>query len=958
MASLSSSQPSPAAAAAAAHPLVLLANQWHRMINIVVNHEISSPDIKHRHYCLIIAFTALLYINTLNGDFTYDDSRAIRTNQDLLSSTPWYSLFLNDFWGTPLKSTNTHGSYRPITVVSFRLNNLLHGLRPYGFHLFNVGLHSTATYLFMRFSAQIFNRRKRITLIAAALFASHPIHVESIASIVGRADVGAAIFYILAIMCYMKYCRLSDRRDRPQRLYLYTTLALATVSMLTKEHGITALAVCSVYHLFIHYKLFPLTPDIIHMIIIERRYKYLRIGLIHLWMSALLLIGLRIGLMGRTPVFAPSDNPASDHPSVIIRFLTFLYLPVFNFWLLIYPRYLSFDWSMESIPLVQSVGDPRNLVSIVFYTGLTLIVKCLLQYYYTKCQQMRSLMMMMATNTSTTTTSAPELCTFNGGCGCAPCCYQHHQHQHQHYKQQHQHLKRPFNYNNKSCNNNNNSMYSCDSYYYLNNNNNNNFNNNNNYNDTSSSTGSFYSTMTSSSSSSSMTMTQMDCITIGLSLLIIPFIPATNLFFYVGFVIAERILYIPSFGYCLLVAIGIDYFLRHRKTIRFVALVALTVLLVSFSWRTFIRNIDWLSEENLYRSGIDVNPPKAYGNLANILSSQSKKREAEQAYKKALTYRFNMADVHYNLGILLQEQGRYEEALQSYKYAVQFRPRLAMAHLNMGLVLVQLGRKQEAVDTYKHCSQLDSSGLKDPKLHDSTRISALFNLGRIYADDGDYGRALGIYLQAIDRMPHHYQAQSLYNMVGEAYFKLGQLADAEQWFKRSLAAKWDHIPAHLTYAKMLVKAGRTQESEQWFLKAKQLAPNDSSVYQHYGQFLSEQQRHEEAVDLYLKAIKLSPNDYEIVFNTANTLRQVKRNDEAENYYRWATRLRPNEATSHMNLGAMLHVNGKLREAELSYLEALRLKPDDQITQNNLSKLRHLMQQKRQQSATVVGDSKS
>ena len=43
----------------------------------------------------------------------------------------------------------------------------------------------------------------------------------------------------------------------------------------------------------------------------------------------------------------------------------------------------------------------------------------------------------------------------------------------------------------------------------------------------------------------------------GLSLLVLPFIPATNLFFYVGFVVAERILYIPSMGFCLLAAKGI-----------------------------------------------------------------------------------------------------------------------------------------------------------------------------------------------------------------------------------------------------------------------------------------------------------------------------------------------------------------------------------------------------------------
>ena len=46
--------------------------------------------------------------------------------------------------------------------------------------------------------------------------------------------------------------------------------------------------------------------------------------------------------------------------------------------------------------------------------------------------------------------------------------------------------------------------------------------------------------------------------TLALSLLILPFLPATNLFFYVGFVVAERVLYLPSLGFCLLVATAIS----------------------------------------------------------------------------------------------------------------------------------------------------------------------------------------------------------------------------------------------------------------------------------------------------------------------------------------------------------------------------------------------------------------
>jgi len=54
-----------------------------------------------------------------------------------------------------------------------------------------------------------------------------------------------------------------------------------------------------------------------------------------------------------------------------------------------------------------------------------------------------------------------------------------------------------------------------------------------------------------------------DALLLSLSVLVLPFIPATNLFFYVGFVVAERVLYIPSAGYCLLISLAISQCLRR-----------------------------------------------------------------------------------------------------------------------------------------------------------------------------------------------------------------------------------------------------------------------------------------------------------------------------------------------------------------------------------------------------------
>ena len=144
-------------------------------------------------------------------------------------------------------------------------------------------------------------------------------------------------------------------------------------------------------------------------------------------------------------------------------------------------------------------------------------------------------------------------------------------------------------------------------------------------------------------------------------MIILPFLPCTNLFFYVGFVAAERCLYLPSMGFCLLVAIGFHDLFRQTRRLdrnecfappkfqRTLITIAFITTIVVFAARAHLRTWDWTDEEALYRSGVHINPPKAYGNLANVLSAQGRKHEAEKAYRLALQYRSNMADVHYNL---------------------------------------------------------------------------------------------------------------------------------------------------------------------------------------------------------------------------------------------------------------------------------------------------------------------
>ena len=102
-------------------------------------------------------------------------------------------------------------------------------------------------------------------------------------------------------------------------------------------------------------------------------------------------------------------------------------------------------------------------------------------------------------------------------------------------------------------------------------------------------------------------------VVMSVAMMVIPFIPASNLVAYVGFVVAERVLYIPSLGFCLLVGHGFVKLMERfeeSNSRKMLLTISFILVLIALGGRTVIRNVDWASEESLYRSGISVNPAK------------------------------------------------------------------------------------------------------------------------------------------------------------------------------------------------------------------------------------------------------------------------------------------------------------------------------------------------------------
>jgi len=122
--------------------------------------------------------------------------------------------------------------------------------------------------------------------------------------------------------------------------------------------------------------------------------------------------------------------------------------------------------------------------------------------------------------------------------------------------------------------------------------------------------------------------------------ILLPFLPASNIFQTVGFVAAERTLYSPSLGWCVLLARGAEQLLsraRSLSTSLALRLAFLSFLLVS-SARLLSRNSVWASRADLFRSGLASTPgnAKVWYNYGNFLRDQEDKDGARLCYKESL----------------------------------------------------------------------------------------------------------------------------------------------------------------------------------------------------------------------------------------------------------------------------------------------------------------------------------
>ena len=159
----------------------------------------------------LVALTLLAYLPGLHAGFVWDDDVHVTQNQVLRTGHG-----LADIWLTP----GAIIQYYPLTHTSWWIQYHLWGLAPLGYHLVNVLIHGGS-------AAVLWLVLRRLGVpgawMAAAVFALHPVHVESVAWVTELKNVQSGLFYLLALLGYLRW-GLADDAQPARRLYALSSL--------------------------------------------------------------------------------------------------------------------------------------------------------------------------------------------------------------------------------------------------------------------------------------------------------------------------------------------------------------------------------------------------------------------------------------------------------------------------------------------------------------------------------------------------------------------------------------------------------------------------------------------------------------------------------------------------------------------------------------------------------------
>lgn len=266
-------------------------------------------------------------------------------------------------------------------------------------------------------------------------------------------------------------------------------------------------------------------------------------------------------------------------------------------------------------------------------------------------------------------------------------------------------------------------------------------------------------------------------------------------------IMAERYLYLPILGFCMLAGSFFVYQYSDCGTLnKSYIIIFLTVLvLVIFSIRTIRRNNIWIDQIVLWTNTAKISPDsfKAHNNLGNIYRDAGRFDEAIVELKHAIALYDGYIDAHNNLGVTYRKKGMINEAVHEYQKALQINPRYPYAHNNLGVLYAKSNLLDLSIAEFKNAIS------SKPDYFDAHN-----NLGATYIRKGFYEKAIQECLEAIK---YNNRYKDAYYNLSVAYFNSKQFDKALDTSKVVLSIDQDHQEAREIFNLICKEKGLTEK---------------------------------------------------------------------------------------------------------------------------------------------------
>ena len=257
---------------------------------------------------------------------------------------------------------------------------------------------------------------------------------------------------------------------------------------------------------------------------------------------------------------------------------------------------------------------------------------------------------------------------------------------------------------------------------------------------------------------------------------------------------------------------------------------------------------------------------EAHSNLGAILAALGRFDEAETHLRRAIALNPAGRDAHHNLGAALYKQGRYAEALDAAQVALEQDPEFSEAHSNLGAILAALGRFDEAETHLRHAIALNPQ-----------HIDPFRKLIEVLTPQGRYDEAIDALAQAAALAPASPQVAELHFQMGRAAEENGQAEVAAEYYGRTFELDPHHAKAIRRLAHLKLEQQRYDEALQLFQQLIDIDASDAIARGNMGIVLFYLGRSDEALQHFDHALTLDPTLEDVRANRGAVLEAMAGN---------------------------------------------------------------------------------